>query len=84
MKIIKRNKKYLWVECDCCGSILEPSSKDIEKHILTAKFPNDNPITVNGVMYVRTRRDIVAWTICPVCLHRIEVRDTKKESYEPY
>lgn len=84
MKIIKKNKKHLWTECHNCGSILQPSKKDIEEYSSKARYPDDHPMIVNNIMYVFTIEEKTEWITCPVCNCSIKFKETKKESYEPY
>lgn len=83
MKIIKKNKKHLWTECHNCGSILQPSEKDIAKYT-SKRCSTDNPMVVNNIMYVFTTEEKTEWITCPVCNCSIKVKETKKESYEPF
>ena len=84
MKIIKKNKKHLWIECPHCGSILQPSKKDIEEYTSKTRYPDDHPMVVNSIMYVFTIEEKTEWATCPVCNRSIKIKETKKESYEPY
>ena len=81
MKIIKRNKKHLWIECDCCGSILEPKEKDFEE--CTTKTTDFESITIiKETRYVLTRTEETKWINCPVCQNKIKTYISTKESYE--
>ena len=84
MKIIKKNKKHLWTECHHCGSILQPSEKDIEEYTSKRQIPSDNPMIVNNITYVFTIEEKTEWITCPVCNSSIKFKETKKESYEPF
>ena len=81
MKIIKRKKKHLWVECNHCGSILEPSEKDYEECINKIHQPFSTIIR-NDKLYILTGEETVKWVYCPVCKHSIETDRKTKESYE--
>lgn len=81
MKIIKRKKKHLWVECDHCGSVLEPSEKDYEE--CTTKRQHPSSIIRNDQLYILTEEETVRWVYCPVCKHSIKTDRKIKESYEP-
>lgn len=81
MKVIKRNKKHLWVECDHCGSILEPSNKDFEEYTNKIHHPSSTIIR-NDKLYVLTEETTVRLVYCPVCKHSIKADRKIKESYE--
>lgn len=82
MKIIKRKKKHLWVECDHCGSILEPSEKDY-KECTDKRCHSYNSIKKNDQLYILTEEVTIRWVDCPVCNHSIKTDRKTKESYEP-
>lgn len=82
MKIIKKNKKHLWVECKHCGSILEPKEKDFEECTTKTQLSLSSIIR-DDKMYILTKKETVRWVFCPVCRHSTEVDRTTKESYEP-
>lgn len=82
MKIIKRNKKHLWVECDRCGSILEPTEKDFEECTNKTQDPH-NRMRNGPELYIFTKEETVRWIYCPVCGHDIRIDRKIKESYEP-
>lgn len=81
MKIIKRKKKHLWIECDHCGSILEPSEKDYEEYTNKIHHPSSTIIR-NDQLYVLTEKETVRLVYCPVCGHSIRTDRKTKESYE--
>ena len=83
MNIIKRKKKHLWIECDHCGSILEPSEKDYEERTTIATDYESIRI-INQKRYVLTVRKKTKWVDCPVCQHEIEIEASRKESYEQF
>lgn len=82
MKIIKKNKKHLWVECKHCGSILEPRDKDFEECTTKAQNPLCTIIR-NDKMYILTKEETVRWVFCPVCRCTTETDRKTKELYEP-
>ena len=82
MKVIKKNKKHLWVECKHCGSILEPKEKDFEE-CTTKRQDSFNTIIRNDIKYIFTKKETVRWIFCPVCRRSVEVDRKTKESYEP-
>lgn len=83
MKIIKKNKKHLWIECGNCGSILEPKEKDFEEYTTKTQNPHST-IIKNDIMYIFTREETTRWVFCPVCRHSINADKKTKESYEPF
>ena len=81
MKVIKKNKKHLWIECKYCGSILEPNEKDFEE--CTTKTLNPDCIVIRyDKVYRLIKEEIVRWVFCPVCRQRIEANRKITESYE--
>ena len=55
MKIIKKNKKHLWVECKHCGSILEPKEKDFEECTTKTQLSLSSIIR-DDKMYILTKK----------------------------
>ena len=82
MKIIKRKKKHLWIECDHCGSILEPSEKDFEE-CTDKRYHHYDSIIKDDQLYILTEEETVRWIDCPVCGCSIRTDIKTKESYEP-
>ena len=82
MKTIKTNKKHLWVECDHCGSILEPKEKDYEECTTKRQYPN-SIVRNDHELYIMTEEETVRWIICPVCNHSINTDRKIKQSYQP-
>ena len=81
MKVIKKNKKHLWVECKHCGSILEPSEKDYEECTNKIHHPYSSIIR-NDKLYILTEEETVRWVFCPVCRQSTEADRKTKELYE--
>ena len=79
MRIIKKNKKHLWIECERCGSILQPEEKDIQVNIDKYRGPDDIEIEPykNLVHIIKNTR---RWFDCPVC-GTCNVKDVKTEEY---
>lgn len=81
MKVIKKNKKHLWIECKHCGSILEPREKDFEECTTKTQYPT-NIVIRNDKIYMLTKEETVRWIFCPVCRHNIEADKKTKELYK--
>ena len=80
MKVIKKNKKHLWVECKHCGSILEPKEKDFEECTTERQNPLSTIIR-NDKVYILTKEETVRWIFCPVCRQSTEADRKIKELY---
>ena len=83
MKIIKKNKKHLWVECKHCGSILEPSPKDIEEWS-EIRALESCIMPVNGVEHIKIVKHTTQWIVCPVCGKNITIKKENNGFYIPY
>ena len=81
MKVIKKNKKHLWIECKHCGSILEPKEKDFEECTTETQSPLCTIIR-NDKIYILTKEEVVRWVFCPVCKQSTEVDRKTKELYK--
>lgn len=79
MKIIKKNKKHLWIECRHCGSILQPKEKDIRINVDTYRGSLDIEFEPHKKL-IQIIKNTTREICCPVC----GVYNTKSIDTEEY